>query len=589
VDRTQDIAIAGGARVVRVRSEDFTFGHSLNVGIEAARGQFIAIISAHAIPTSEEWLELLIEPLRKEESAMVYGCQRGHARSKFSEARDFERVYGIDSRRITPPHYFANNANSAVRRDLWELHKFDERLPGLEDIAWAKHWMDLGKVVHYVSDASIYHIHEESWAQVRHRYHREGVAARSVGIRGARHIPLEIIRELAWCLDDLRQGVRFMQFGVLREIVRFRYEKTFGTVRGILDVQSIAKTISRKEMNLNKQVRAVVIRGPHQAELEDRPFPTLKPGEILVRVAFQGICATDLEILEGSLGYYKSGVAKYPIVPGHEFSGTIAAVGARITEFTEGDRVVVECIQGCGQCGNCAEDRAIACKSRRELGVIGIDGGYQTYMVARARYAHKVPDDVTLAEAALAEPLAVVLKALRRLGATADHGEKMNCAVVGAGTIGNLSASVLELYGHRVTVFDRDARRLERIGGQIRKKITLEGLNEFDWIIEATGDQRVLESLLRESAVGATLLLLGFPYAVEPFTFESIVAYDRTVIGSVGSSSKDFADALSILRSIDTSEFLTARIPFEEYEDAWDMVRSREHLKVMLTLDATVA
>jgi rhamnosyltransferase len=93
VDRTRDIGAANGARIVRLRTEDFTFGHSLNVGIEAAHGRYMAIISAHAIPAGDDWLELLVEPLRREEVAMVYGGQRGHAESKFSEWKDFKRVF----------------------------------------------------------------------------------------------------------------------------------------------------------------------------------------------------------------------------------------------------------------------------------------------------------------------------------------------------------------------------------------------------------------------------------------------------------------------------------------------------------------
>ena len=93
IDRTRDIAAAHGARIVRLRSEDFTFGHSLNLGVRESRGSLIAIVSAHAIPADPDWLENLVAPLRQPETAMVYGGQRGHPVSKFSEARDFERIF----------------------------------------------------------------------------------------------------------------------------------------------------------------------------------------------------------------------------------------------------------------------------------------------------------------------------------------------------------------------------------------------------------------------------------------------------------------------------------------------------------------
>ena len=162
-------------------------------------------------------------------------------------------------------------------------------------------------------------------------------------------------------------------------------------VKGILDSRTITNPSKRAELHFDKGFPSVVIRGPHAAAIEPRSIPTLKPGEILVRVAFVGICATDLEIFEGRLGYYKTGMAKYPIVPGHELSGTVVSLGKKVTTLEEGDRVVVECIQGCGACPDCQRDSAITCRERREVGVMGVDGGYAEYLVTRARYAHKVP------------------------------------------------------------------------------------------------------------------------------------------------------------------------------------------------------
>jgi threonine dehydrogenase-like Zn-dependent dehydrogenase len=106
---------------------------------------------------------------------------------------------------------------------------------------------------------------------------------------------------------------------------------------------------------------------------------------------------------------------------------------------------------------------------------------------------------------------------------------------------------------------------------------------------ERTGDQSLLTPLLQQSATGATLLLLGLPYAQHNFSFESIVGFDKTVVGSVGSSGADFEAALATLPLLDTSPFLQAQYPLEEYERAWDAVRSRAHIKVMLKIDATAA
>jgi len=587
LDRTRDIAAAHGARIIRLRSEDFTFGHSLNLGIHAARGSFIAIISAHAIPTDERWLEHLISPLREPQTAMVFGGQRGHAISKFSEARDLERGFPSKPLVMDDDHVFVNNANSAIRRDLWDQHRFDEGLPGLEDAEWAKYWIPQGKQVLYIPTACVYHVHTESWAQVRHRFHREGIAGRWTAVRIIRNIPGVILKELSWCLLDLSLATMQRRLPSLAgEILRYRYNKTIGIVKGILDSRVITNPSKRAELHFDKGFSAVVIRGSHSAAIEPRSIPPLKPSEILVRVAYEGVCATDLEIFEGRLGYYKSGMAKYPIVPGHELSGTVVSLGKKVTTLEVGDRVAVECIQGCGACDDCKRDSAITCKERREVGVIELDGGYAEYFVTRARFAHRVPSEITLAQAALTEPLAVVIKALRRLEAPASTTGPKRCAIAGAGTIGHLAAKVLALRGHEVTVFDRAPSRLAPLSGVVKTESAFSALDRFEWLIEATGDQAALAALLQQSTTGATLLLLGLPYAYQNFSFESIVAFDKTVVGSVGSSGGHFDEALATLPRLDTSPLLQCVYPLEEFAHAWNAVRSRAHTKVMLRVDA---
>ncbi len=588
VDRTREIAASHGARIVKLRTEDFTFGYSLNVGVQEAKGRFIAIVSAHAIPANENWIERLVAPLRRDDVAMVYGGQRGHGISKFSESRDFERLFPMQPHEVCDPdNPFANNANSAVRRDMWEKHAFDEGLPGLEDIEFAKYWMEHGRKVMYEPEACIIHVHTETWSQVRRRYHREGIAARWVGTRILRHIPAEIAREVAWTGKDVLLAMREGRLATLGgQILRFRYEKLIGSIMGIVDSRGLSNPARRAELFAQQGFPAVVVQGTHRAQLEERTVPSLKPGEVLVRVSFVGICGTDLEILEGSLGYYKTGMASYPIVPGHESSGTIASVGPRVSDVSEGDRVVVECIQGCGECADCHRDQAIRCLERREVGVIGQDGAYAAYLVTRARYVHKVPPSVTLAQAALTEPLAVVIKGLRRLGSNPEGDQPRRCGVIGAGAIGQLAARVLALRGHSVTVIDRERSRLALLGAIGSTSESLEGLDRFDWVVEATGNVGVLTTLLQKSATGATVLLMGLPYGPQPFSFESVVSFDRTIVGSVGSSGADFDEALRTLTMIDTTPFLQTSLPLNEFEKAWSLARSRSVLKVMLQPDA---
>ena len=246
-DRTREIAQACCDKVVCIESKDFTFGYSLNMGIQNSAGRYIAIVSAHTKPVEATWLERLTEPLHNDRTAMVYGRQVGWETSKFSEIQDFHRTFGKDREILKPPRFFANNANSSVRKDLWERHRFDEALTGLEDIEWAKFWMKKGYEVVYEPDAAIYHIHEETWPQVQRRYFREAVAARRIGIKKRRQIPFELLSEgKNLILDLLRAAAAKRLTEKYGEIVRFRFWKAVGTVKGLWN-DTILDDVRKKE------------------------------------------------------------------------------------------------------------------------------------------------------------------------------------------------------------------------------------------------------------------------------------------------------------------------------------------------------
>ena len=162
---------------------------------------------------------------------MVYGRQFGTPKSKFGELRDLERTFGPERKVMAPPKFFANNANSALLRELWESHHFDEILPGQEDIEWAKHWMERGYKVIYEPAAGIYHKHDESWRQVKLRYYREAVATRAIGVWGSQSAIGLAFQEIRYLASDTFAAVRggeLLSRG--REIASFRALKAYGTV-----------------------------------------------------------------------------------------------------------------------------------------------------------------------------------------------------------------------------------------------------------------------------------------------------------------------------------------------------------------------
>jgi len=178
-DGTVRIAESFDARIVRIPSAEFTFGRSLNLGMQAARGEFIVIASAHVYPVYADWLEWLLRPFEDDKIALTYGKQRGPETAKFSEQQIYHQWYP-DVGKPRQETAFCNNANAAIRRSLWEANPYDETLTGLEDLAWAKWAKEQGYAITYVAEAEIIHIHHETPQGVFNRYRREAMAFKKI-------------------------------------------------------------------------------------------------------------------------------------------------------------------------------------------------------------------------------------------------------------------------------------------------------------------------------------------------------------------------------------------------------------------------
>jgi len=232
-DGTLEIAAQYPTRVLHIRPEEFTFGRSLNVGCAAAGGEFLVFASAHVYPVDTQWLERLVAPFADERIGLTYGRQVGHETSKFSECRLFEKQFpaasNLDQR--TP---WCNNANAAVRRSLWDAHRYDERLTGLEDLAWAQWAVSQGHRIAYVGDAGVVHIHEETPSRVRNRYEREAIALKRI-VPDSHMYFHEFIRlagRQVW--GDLVTMLRERRtLRLTGEILMFRSMQYWGTFRGM--------------------------------------------------------------------------------------------------------------------------------------------------------------------------------------------------------------------------------------------------------------------------------------------------------------------------------------------------------------------
>lgn len=178
-DDTVRIARARGCRLVHVAREEFSFGRSLNLGCEAAAGRALVFVSGHCVPTGPGWLEGLVAPIERGEAVLTYGRQLGGLRTRFSEHQIFLKYFPAAAHR-QPGGFFCNNANAAVRRDVWEAFRFDETLTGLEDLHLGKRIVQAGGRVEYVPASAVLHHHDEAWSQVRRRFEREALALQSI-------------------------------------------------------------------------------------------------------------------------------------------------------------------------------------------------------------------------------------------------------------------------------------------------------------------------------------------------------------------------------------------------------------------------
>lgn len=231
-DATPEIASKFPVKIVQINPAEFTFGRSLNKGVAAAAGEIVVIISAHCYPVYPDWLEQLLKPFEDSRVAVCYGKQRGGKTNHYSEQQFFHQ-YFPDGSQHNQGQPFTHNANAAIRKSLWEQQPYNEKLTGLEDLAWSSWAEGQGYRIAYVAEAEIIHIHQETFSQVYNRYRREAIAMKQILPEShfdIRNMLSLIVRK---SVSDLLQAYRDRV--VLKkalDILRFRIVQYFGTWRG---------------------------------------------------------------------------------------------------------------------------------------------------------------------------------------------------------------------------------------------------------------------------------------------------------------------------------------------------------------------
>jgi len=206
-DATLAIASTFPVQIERIAPDDFSFGRALNLGLRAASGDIAVMASAHVYPVYDSWLELLTAPFENESVALSYGRQQTPDDGRFSERQLLARWFPPRSTAVQR-HPFCNNANAAIRRELWERLPYDEDLTGLEDIDWAKRALEVGYVLSYVAEAPVVHVHDESFGQVVNRYRREAISHKNIYREQRMSLATAVRLAAANILGDLRDARR---------------------------------------------------------------------------------------------------------------------------------------------------------------------------------------------------------------------------------------------------------------------------------------------------------------------------------------------------------------------------------------------
>jgi len=342
-------------------------------------------------------------------------------------------------------------------------------------------------------------------------------------------------------------------------------------------------------------MRAVVIHAPKDLRIDSFPDPSPGPGEVRVQIAAGGICGSDLHYYHhGGFGTVR---IQQPMALGHEISGVVAAVGAGVSHVAEGSRVAVNPSLPCGACAYCREGLRNQCLDMRFMGSAmrnpHVQGGFREFVTVEASQVFPIAASLSLAEAAMAEPLSVCLHAAHQAGALL--GKRV--LVTGCGPIGALAVMVAR-YGGASEIVVTDvadaplvvARTLGashafNVAGDISALDPWRaGKGVFDVLFEASGNQAALRMALDVLRPGGVIVQLGLGGEMT-LPLNTIVAKELQLRGTFRFD-REFELALRLMGDglLDVKPLITASLPFENANAAFELASDRSRaMKVQLT------
>ena len=332
-------------------------------------------------------------------------------------------------------------------------------------------------------------------------------------------------------------------------------------------------------------MKALLLSKYRSLEVTEVPTPAAGAGEVLIQVGACGICGSDVHGYDGS-----SGRRIPPIVMGHEAAGRIAAVGAGVTGWAEGDRVTFDSTIYCGACGYCKRGEVNLCDHRQVLGVSCGDysraGAFAEFVAVPARVVYKLPERISFAEASMLEAVAVAIHAV----SLAEITKESTALVVGAGTIGVLILQALRAVGcHRVLVSDVDDSRLKlakELGvadvlspneDAVAQVLQRTGGIGVDVAMEAVGRNETVNAAIASVRKGGTVVLVGNISPEATLPLQKVVTRQIRLQGSCASAG-EYPQAIALMASgaIRVKPLITAIAPLSEGPQWFERLYARE-------------
>jgi L-iditol 2-dehydrogenase len=340
-------------------------------------------------------------------------------------------------------------------------------------------------------------------------------------------------------------------------------------------------------------MRAFRVSAPGRHAVLDLPRPRPAPGEVLVAPEAVGICGSDLDLVSGRR---PAGFVRYPVVPGHEWSGHVVGLGTGVHGIELGAPVVAEGVRACAQCERCKEGRTNLCAGPYAETGFTHPGALAEALTVPAALIHPLPPDRPVAPAALLEPAACIANALLEAGAPAPSSR---IAIVGDGALGLIATSLLRTHDPRETVMlgrrpDRRGHALACGATQFLDQCTgteLDWRARFDLVVEVTDSPAGALTALRIARRGGTVLLLGISGSGRAALDPDLISLGQLRVQGGFSASPlawDWAVARYASGDFDPRGLITHRFPLDRTADALVLVARRQPgaLKVVVLPNA---